>query len=86
MPLNQMSPDCPSCGAWITKVVLTKFDDEYEHVVRRRHCEYCDHRFYSRQPREELVDVKWVAGLKGKATIPKIIKVYPSKSRLKNSP
>ena len=75
MPLNQMSPDCPGCGAWITKVVMTKFDNEVTSVVRRRHCEYCDHRFYTRQAHEELVDVKWVpAGRKG--TVPKITKIY----------
>jgi hypothetical protein len=79
MPLNQMSPDCPGCGAWITKVVLTKFDSECTDVVRRRHCEYCDHRFYTRQKREEIVDVKWVPGLKG--SIPEIVKVHRAKDK-----
>jgi hypothetical protein len=78
MPLNQMTPDCPGCGAWITKVILTKFDDECENVVRRRHCEYCGHRFYTRQHHEEMVEVKWVNGKKGKATIPRVTKVLPT--------
>jgi transcriptional regulator NrdR family protein len=77
-----MSPDCPNCGAWITKVILTKFDSEVTSVVRRRHCQYCDHRFYTRQAHEEIVDVKWVQGTK-KQTIPEIVKVYatPFKGR-----
>lgn len=79
MPLNQMTPDCPGCGAWITKVVLTKFDDECQHVVRRRHCEYCGHRFYTKQYHETLVDVKWSSGKNGKYTIPKIINDLPTK-------
>jgi len=80
MPLNQMSPDCPGCGAWITKVVMTKLDSECSDVVRRRHCEYCDHRFYTRQKREEVVDVKWLPGRKGKS-IPEITKVYKATSK-----
>lgn len=79
MPLNQMTPDCPGYGAWITKVILTKFDSECEHVVRRRHCEYCGERFYTKQTHETLVDVKWVAGPKGKATIPRVVKDIPTK-------
>lgn len=79
MPLNQMTPDCPGCGAWITKVILTKFDNECENVVRRRHCEYCGHRFYTKQHHEELVDVKWVAGKNKRQSIPQIVKVLPTK-------
>ena len=76
MPLNQMTPDCPNCGAWITKVIMTKFDDECNYVIRRRHCEYCEHRFYSRQAHEELVEVRWKSSRKG--SIPKIVKVIPT--------
>lgn len=79
MPLNQMTPDCPGCGAWITKVILTKFDDECQHVVRRRHCEYCGHRFYTKQFHETVVDVKWSSGKGGKSTIPKVVKDLPTK-------
>lgn len=84
MSLNAMAPDCPSCGAWITKVVMTKLENECEAVIRRRHCEYCDHRFYTRQLLEEIVDVKWVPGLK-KGTIPKVIKVYATSSKKRKS-
>lgn len=79
MPLNQMTPDCPGCGAWITKVILTKFDDECQHVVRRRHCEYCGHRFYTKQFHETVVDVKWKSDKFGKSTIPKVVKDLPTK-------
>lgn len=85
MPLNQMTPDCPGCGAWITKVILTRFDDECENVVRRRHCEYCGHRFYTKQAHEELVEVQWVAGVSGKATIPKVTKVLPTQFKARAS-
>lgn len=77
MPLNQMTPDCPGCGAWITKVVATKFDSECQHVVRRRHCEYCGQRFYTKQYHETLVDVKWTGT--GKGTIPTVVKDLPTK-------
>lgn len=83
MSLNKMGPDCPSCGAWITKVVVTKLDDECGHIVRRRHCEFCDHRFYTRQALEELVDVKWVPGSRPNRTIPKIVKVYQTQQKPK---
>ena len=79
MPLNQMSPDCPNCGAWITKVIMTKLDNDCEYVVRRRHCDFCDYSFYSRQAREEVVEVKWVPCRKG--TVPKIVKVLPTKTK-----
>lgn len=75
MPLNQMSPGCPGCGAWITRVVMTIPDSECFDVVRRRHCKHCDHRFYTRQRREEIVDVRWLPRYKGKS-IPEITKVY----------
>jgi transcriptional regulator NrdR family protein len=78
MGLSATGPNCPSCGAWITKVILSKLDDECSYIIRRRHCQYCDHRFYSRQATEELVDIKWVSGAKGSGTIPKIIKVLPT--------
>lgn len=83
MGLSATGPDCPSCGAWITKVILTRANTTCDELIRRRHCHYCDHRFYTRQVREEIVDVKWVPGANGKSTIPKVIKVYdtPFKGR-----
>jgi hypothetical protein len=77
MPLNQMTPDCPGCGAWITKVITTKFDSECQHVIRRRHCEYCGHRFYTKQYHETLVKVKWTGT--GKGTIPTVVEDIPTK-------
>ena len=76
---NAQGPTCPGCGAWITKVVLTKQDSECQNIIRRRHCEYCDHRFYTSQSLEQLVDVKWTMGLK--QTIPKVVKVHETKHR-----
>lgn len=78
-----MSPDCPNCGAWITKVVMTAMESECDTVVRRRHCEFCDHRFYTRQGYEEIVDVKWKpgAGKNKSRTIPKVVKVHPTLRR-----
>lgn len=81
MVVNALGPSCPSCGAWITKVTLTKLSSECDYVVRRRHCEFCDHRFYSRQQREEVVDIKWKTDARGKSTIPKVIKVYDTPYR-----
>ena len=75
MSLNAHSPDCPSCGAWITKVVHTKLDDDCEQIIRRRHCEYCDHRFYSAQTIERVVEVKWKASYKS-GSVPRITKSY----------
>lgn len=80
MPFNAQGPECPGCGAWITKVVLTTMESECKHVVRRRHCEYCDHRFYTVQEIERLAEVKWVSGVK-KRTIPEITKVKALKPR-----
>ena len=80
MPLNQMTPDCPGCGAWVTKVIMTKFDNECEHVVRRRHCEYCGERFYTKQRHEVLVEIKWKPDAKGgKYTIPRVTKELPTR-------
>lgn len=83
MGLTATGPDCPACGAWITKVVMTKADFSCDELIRRRHCNFCDHRFYTRQVREEIVDVKWVPVAKGKPTVPKVVKVYdtPRKGR-----
>lgn len=88
MPLNANSPDCPKCGAWITKVILTKLESEAEHVIRRRHCEYCGHRFYTRQTTEELVNVRWVKADRGRNTIPEVIEVIatPKKKKIADAP
>ena len=80
MVLNAHSPACPGCGAWITKVVMTKFEDESTHIIRRRRCEFCGEKFYSAQPVEHIAEIKLTTGLKG-ISIPKLIKVTSSKQR-----
>ena len=64
-PANCSPPACPECGAFLTKVVCTKKDDQ-QVTVRRRNCLICDHRFYTTQelaPPEVAVkegQVKWL--------------------------
>jgi hypothetical protein len=69
MTVNRMGPSCPCCGAWITRVVLTKRDADEKFQVRRRWCEFCDHRFYTVQANEVVAeDIKWRGSSKG--TVP----------------
>jgi len=65
--INAHSPACPGCGALITKVIDTKFDKVGGHIVRRRHCTFCDARFYTGQAVEQIVDVKWTRERPGKS-------------------
>ena len=64
-PANSPVPACPECGAYLTRVVCTKKDDN-QVTVRRRQCLMCMHRFYTTQelaPPELPVEsgrVKWV--------------------------
>lgn len=71
MPLNVLSPKCPKCGTLITRVVLTKRDLRQENLVRRRHCECCDHRFYTAQPIERMAEIKWTGA--GKESLPMVM-------------
>lgn len=57
--LNAHSPACPGCGALITRVVATNLNVEGTHFVRRRHCQFCNARFYTGQPVEQIAEVKW---------------------------
>ena len=63
-PANSSPPECPECGAYLTRVVCTKKDDK-QVTVRRRQCLMCTHRFYTTQelaPPEIPVDngrVRW---------------------------
>jgi transcriptional regulator NrdR family protein len=54
-----------------TEVVMTKPDLRRISVVRRRHCERCDHRFYTAQLPEQIVNVKWTGG--GSNSIPMVV-------------
>ena len=47
-PANSSPPECPECGAYLTRVVCTKKDDK-QVTVRRRQCLMCTHRFYTTQ-------------------------------------
>ena len=52
---------CPNCGTLITKVILTVKDQAQTSFIRRRHCQTCDHRFYTTQSIETPADsVGWV--------------------------
>ena len=52
---------CPECGSRQLRVVLTTNTKEKE-VVRRRRCLRCDHRWYTLQPPERVLEgmaVSW---------------------------
>jgi transcriptional regulator NrdR family protein len=66
-PANSSPPECPECGAYLTRVVCTKnSSDAIQVTVRRRQCLMCMHRFYTTQklaPPEIPIEngqVKWV--------------------------
>lgn len=69
-PANCPPPACPECGAFFSRVVLTK-KDKNDLIVRRRQCLICSHRFYTTQeiaPPEIPVDtgrIGWVNGGQG---------------------
>ena len=46
---------CPQCGSLVSRVILSRRAVVGKHVVRRRACNACTHRWYSIQPPEELV-------------------------------
>ena len=59
-----MTMKCPACGSFNCRVVTTKrtTDGPYE-TVRRRRCVSCDHRWYTAQHPEVLIDpyaLTWV--------------------------
>jgi transcriptional regulator NrdR family protein len=61
MGLNMTGAPCPNCGTLITKVVHTSKDQSQTRFIRRRHCQTCDHRFYTAQSVETPVEfVGWV--------------------------
>ena len=55
------TPQCPCCGKRDSKVILTKTPlNGFYDIVRRRHCQQCDHRWYTGQKHEQpLVGVQW---------------------------
>ena len=45
---------CPECGSRRVRVVLTAYTDQQQ-KVRRRHCQACEHRWYTLQQPEEQI-------------------------------
>jgi transcriptional regulator NrdR family protein len=72
MPLKRCPP-CPCCGSQLSRVVLGK-EAQGGEQVRRRHCEVCDHRWYTMQPGEQAISefhLQWGRrGSKVKVAIP----------------
>jgi hypothetical protein len=61
MPLNPTA--CPSCGSHNVRVVITRPTRDYLHILRRRKCVACAHRWYTLQDCERIVtgdDFTWV--------------------------
>ena len=60
---RQIKMKCPKCGSFRVHVVTTKktVDGPYE-TVRRRHCNSCDHRWYTAQEAEVNIGpyLNWV--------------------------
>ena len=56
---DAVTPQCPKCRVYETRVVNTAFTEARE-IVRRRRCAICDHRWYTIQMAEALLDEgKW---------------------------
>jgi transcriptional regulator NrdR family protein len=56
-------PPCPECGSRRVHVVITRCSRDNRHILRRRHCHTCDHRWYTLQDAERIVastDFTWV--------------------------
>ena len=46
---------CPECHSLIGRVITTRWTDDMTHLVRRRCCCTCDHRWYTIQPVEQEI-------------------------------
>ena len=70
------APSCPKCFS-PAKVANTLTDTDSYDLIRHRQCICCGYKFYTRQKREELLDlslrVKWGQGsdMKNVQLIPK---------------
>ena len=49
-------PDCPNCGRDTTRVLNTYYEKENQDIIRLRECNYCEHRHYTQQPPEVVLD------------------------------
>ena len=59
--INKIYADCPECGNGRTRVVCTKRAPDGV-TIRRRKCPICEHRWYSLQYPEVVIEtgeVKW---------------------------
>lgn len=55
---------CPKCESARVRVVLTRPTRDYLHILRRRHCQSCDHRWYTLQDAERQIassDFTWLS-------------------------
>ena len=69
---------CPSCGTYNTRVVMTKSVEINGYAkVRRRACNRCEHRWYSAQGPEHVVQVQW-EGSKQRVAITEIYELDPN--------
>lgn len=72
MPINQIGLPCPNCDSRTTRVVNTTRSTEGQ-LVRRRHCEFCDHRFYTLQNCETFLpaqQLQWLPVARSSRTRP----------------
>lgn len=49
------APSCPSCASINIRVFRPYHATNSDHIVRRRHCTSCSHRWYSIQPPEREI-------------------------------
>ena len=54
---DAVTPQCPNCRVYETRVINTSFTETRE-IVRRRRCTVCDHRWYTVQQAEALLNEK----------------------------
>ena len=65
--IKTVGPKCPECGAGFTQVVYTKNAAGGERV-RRRHCKRCEHRFYTEQAQEQVLE-SWQVAWRGEEVL-----------------
>ena len=69
---------CPKCGTYNTRVVMTKSVEINGYAkVRRRACNRCEHRWYSAQGPEHVVQVQW-EGSRQRVAITEIYELDPN--------
>jgi len=61
MPQSLVLVECPACGHPYSKVVSTTREHSDNTTLRRRHCKSCDHRWYTLQQPEEILNAYQVS-------------------------